>query len=231
MARVSPGPAGPGECRPLAGSCCCAEHCVPGNLTHLALELAPREAPRHPRLLTGPWGHLPGGPLQTGRRSRAEPGADADPRGRVGLFEAAATSKLPAAPPFPPPGRALVRRAHPGSLGLSFGGRAPQPPLLPGLVGTPWWGRPHRAPSTLGAPTLPGPRDTLTPAPCSSGAGKEAATGGLEPGARRTARLTLNIDSAASFAHQRQAGGRGRGRRTSLGRRLFTLRKEPLKLN
>lgn len=66
MARVSPGPAGLGGCRPLAGSCCCSEQFVPGNLTHLALELAPREAPRHPRLLTGPWGHLPGAPGDPG---------------------------------------------------------------------------------------------------------------------------------------------------------------------
>ena len=46
--------------------------------------------------------------------ARAQSLADADPRGRVGLFEAAATSKLPASLPLRPPGHALVRRAHPG---------------------------------------------------------------------------------------------------------------------
>lgn len=179
-----------------------------------------------------PWGRPPGGPLQTGRRARRA--GDAGPRGRGGRSEVAATSKRaprrapPAAPPVSPPGRAPLRAL----AASSSRGRAPQPPLLHGRLGTP------ASRAQASRDTHPGgthaselPATPSHPAPRSSGAGKEAATGGLEPGARRTARLALNIDSAASCAHQRQAGGRGRGRRTSLGRRLFTLRKEPLKLN
>lgn len=244
------------NCRPLF----CAPWQSPGpppwSLQSLLLQAQRREsgeldlgAPPPPRAPRVP---ALGAPAQGLTSNRPPParraGADVDPCGRGGFFEVAATSKCARSPhPCParcfprpllsrPQAKLLVRPAaprFPRALLRGPSSPASPPPRVGGgaLVGMPA----SRAQASRdihpgGAHASGLPATPSHPATRSSGAGKEAATGGLEPGARRTARLTLNIDSAASFTHQRQAGGRGRGRRTSLGRRLFTPRKEPLKL-
>ncbi|XDB66203.1 hypothetical protein AB1E18_019512 [Capra hircus] len=174
-----------------------------------------RAGPGGPPTAPGAPGPSPGGACPEARfkqaAARAEPGTQARAGGAAALklppHQSARRAGCRPRPLLSRP-QAELRGAerHRGFLGLSSRGRAPQPPLLPGLLGTP------ASRAQASRDTHPGgthaselPATPSHPAPRSSGAGKEAATGGLEPGARRTARLTLNIDAAASCAHQRQA--------------------------